>query len=291
MVRVDKASTGGFSVKAVVGIDSDNHYQAAFSLLRGLGFAGTSLELVHAEAPLPATQPDGLAYVGYGDIEKEREKLGQDFLAKAQHEAQGLGMAATVHYQLGSATSVLLEESDAHHADLIAVGSTHKSKYGAFFLGSVGRALAIGSPRSILIAKREAVPTNGLTVVFATDGSEYADACLRMFARMHPKGVKRVVVLTAVEEMENEREETTVRTHVESLVHHLCELGIPAEGRVMQGSVHEVIDATMLDTNADLLALGAQGHGFIDRVLIGSVSLHAVVATPYSVLLLRTASV
>lgn len=278
-------------MKAVLGVDSDLHYKAALHLLSGLRFPQASLELVHAEAPLPVAGPDGYVFMGYGDVEKEREKLGTDLLASAQHEAKDLGMASSIHYQLGSATSALLEQGEALHADLIAVGSTHKSKYGAFFLGSVGRALAIGSPRSVLIAKREFVHPSGLTVVFATDGSEYADACLRMFARMQPKGVERVIVLTAVEELDNEQASSPIQAHVESLVHHLCESGFRAEGRVVQGPVHEVIDTTMNETNADLLALGAQGHGFIDRVLIGSVSLHAVVATPHSILLLRTTSI
>ena len=36
-----------------------------------------------------------------------------------------------------------------------------------------------------------------------------------------------------------------------------------------------------------LMILGAQGHGFIERLLIGSTSLHQVAAEPYPVLVLR----
>ena len=39
--------------------------------------------------------------------------------------------------------------------------------------------------------------------------------------------------------------------------------------------------------NADLLVLGAQGHGFLERLTTGSVSLDQAVARPYSVIVMR----
>ncbi|RYG31629.1 universal stress protein, partial [bacterium] len=44
---------------------------------------------------------------------------------------------------------------------------------------------------------------------------------------------------------------------------------------------------TMSETGSDLLILGARGHGLIERLLIGSLALHVVVAEPYSVMVLR----
>jgi hypothetical protein len=43
----------------------------------------------------------------------------------------------------------------------------------------------------------------------------------------------------------------------------------------------------MLDTKSDLLVLGAQGHGFLARLRMGSKSFHQVVSERYSVLVLR----
>jgi nucleotide-binding universal stress UspA family protein len=43
----------------------------------------------------------------------------------------------------------------------------------------------------------------------------------------------------------------------------------------------------MLDTQADILVMGAQGHGFVERVFIGSVSLHQALYEPYPVMIVR----
>jgi nucleotide-binding universal stress UspA family protein len=57
--------------------------------------------------------------------------------------------------------------------------------------------------------------------------------------------------------------------------------------RVERGDANAAIRTVMRQENADLLILGAQGHGFLDRLQHGSVSFHQVVAESYSVLLLR----
>ena len=56
---------------------------------------------------------------------------------------------------------------------------------------------------------------------------------------------------------------------------------------VQEGESNEVIRNTMTSSDADLLIMGAQGHGFLDRLVIGSTSHHHFVAEPYPVLLLR----
>lgn len=71
------------------------------------------------------------------------------------------------------------------------------------------------------------------------------------------------------------------------MVEHLRSFDLHAEYRVVQGEPDEVLGATMKDVNGDLLAMGAQGHGFIERVMLGSLSLQQVMASPYSTLILR----
>jgi nucleotide-binding universal stress UspA family protein len=56
---------------------------------------------------------------------------------------------------------------------------------------------------------------------------------------------------------------------------------------VVEGTVEESIHRVMSDLKADLLIVGSQGHGFIDRIVVGSTSLHEVIGENYPVLLLR----
>jgi hypothetical protein len=57
----------------------------------------------------------------------------------------------------------------------------------------------------------------------------------------------------------------------------------------LRGEVNATLRELMRTEQADLLVLGAQGHGFLDRMRSGSVSFHQVVGESYSVLVLRPA--
>ena len=196
---------------------------------------------------------------------------------------------------IGGPAHQLIDRADAVHADIIAIGSTRKSKYGSFFFGSVGRALAIGSRHTVLIAKGMVKETGKLTAVFGTDHSQYADNAVAMLARMNPNGFEKVILVTAMDhdmlEGASPREKEEFKKYMANKsihqVEHLVAAGIPAEYKVLEGEFSEVIDQEMNSNSADLLILGAQGHGFMERLLIGSSSLQQIVATPHSVLILR----
>ena len=72
------------------------------------------------------------------------------------------------------------------------------------------------------------------------------------------------------------RDPDAVLALVEAVGHDLRDLSSAdeAEFRFVRGRPNDVIRQTMHDTGADLLVMGAQGHGFIDRVLIGSYDEH-----------------
>jgi len=134
--------------------------------------------------------------------------------------------------------------------------------------------------------------------VFATDYSEYSKEALYQFARIHPAGVTRLILVSAVRDV---ADEPTVMQTVESeslesrffkqeaatAVAHRAEKGITAEVHIAEGEVHGVIEAAMRDFSADLLIMGAHGHGFFERLFLGSVSLQQTLATHHPVLILR----
>jgi len=276
-------------MKSIVGIDGEGHYRSALHLLGRLAFERQSAELLHILNPTVLAEQGIVApsYAAALQIDETWKAVADALLAQAQREAAGLGVDSNVLTLIGKPAPTLIERAAEIHADLAVIGSTHKSRYGAFLLGSVGRALTIGAHQSLLVAKREHAEAGPLTAVFATDGSEYADACLRMFVRMAPKGIRRLVIVTAVDFLETDRPDSPEREHVNQLVDHVCEAGIKTEGHVVEGNPPQVIDAMMKSVHADLLIMGAQGHGFFNRLLVGSLSLQEVVATPHSVLLLR----
>lgn len=273
-------------MKTIVGIDFEGHYESALRLLSRVEFSSNHVELVHADEPLVTYVP---AVPVPFEIDDNRRIQSLDLLERANHKASAMGLHVTDRrYMIDPPTKALLDEAAAQHDDLIAIGSRQKGKYGSLFLGSVGRALAIGSRSSVLVAKGEISPTGEVTAVFATDQSEYANEALRLLLRMHPKGIGRLVLVTAIPEGDNAETERQSRADAsQKLVDQVNSFDLAAEYRIVEGTPESVIAATMKDVHADLLILGAQGHGFLDRLFLGSLSLQQVVASPFSTLLLR----
>ena len=56
---------------------------------------------------------------------------------------------------------------------------------------------------------------------------------------------------------------------------------------MLQGRTNDVLNSVMEDSRADLLILGAHGHGFIKRLVVGSTTMHMVGNEPWNMLVIR----
>lgn len=277
-------------MRAIVGVDADGSYRMAMDLFRRLDFGESRVELMHVDEWISGNYAlDPMGYELLVTTNSVRQDQTERLLAAAQTEAKAANLCAGTLAGVGRPSETLSRRAEETYADLIAVGSTHKSRAGSIFLGSVGRGLALQSHNSILIAKTPVRAQGLLTVVFATNCSEYAAESLRKFVRMRPQGVGKVVVLTAVEKFTDGLPPAEVSAHVETLVQHLRDRGFRAESQIVEAGTVEAIDDAMESNAADLLVVCSRSHGFLERVLKGSISLQEVVSTPYSVLLLRNA--
>ncbi|MEZ0326752.1 MAG: universal stress protein [Fimbriimonas sp.] len=292
-------------MKALIGVDSLGQCNAAIELVRRLDFSLEKLVLLHSvESVMPDGSFPGLAAGGtYTDMIEEFEDAGEQALREAA-EAVGSGLEIEKKLIPGDPLRTLLDSADDEAIDLIGVGTQKKSSLQAMLMGSVTRGLLTASTHSFLAAKEGFRKEGPLTAVFATDHSDYADRAVDLLARFAPKGIGRLLVLSvidpkshrAVQAMRNdgdlsgdlsvwaedrmERENLAV---CKKLAQH-----IPVcDERVERGEVNATIAKTMAAEGADLLILGAQGHGFLDRLKSGSVSFHQVVAENYPVLVLR----
>ena len=293
-------------MKAVVGIDLAGHYKGALAMLLGLGLEDLRLELVHSVEPLPSYIPElgPAAYTNAGYSE-QLHRAGETEVASAEQLACGKGVTCNTHVLDGSPAPILMDCGDTWDADLIAVGSAKRDRVSAALFGSVGRGLAVSAKQSILVAKTNGAAKEGpFTAVFATDHSEYANKCLEKLLSWAPKGLKRVHVVHAYETSDKDlailethlpkgyisaedwvAKETEAKT--KAVAQRIEDAGTPTQVLVARGHANDVIRTAMHAAKADLLIVGAQGHGFLERLLIGSVSLHQVVVEPYSVLVVR----
>lgn len=177
-------------------------------------------------------------------------------------------------------------------------------RWGSLFFGSVTRALAIESPRSFLVGKNEAVAEGPVTAVLAVDHSPYCDKCMDRFVDLAPGGLRKVTIVTAhwtdismldmaLKDSHLQAEdlyawvEDRVRSRSAAIAERLGAKGIETDVRILQAEPREAIAAAMEETKADLLVMGARGHGLKERLVLGSVAMHEVVVAPHSVLVIR----
>lgn len=291
-------------MKAIVGIDPQGCYKPALCLLAKLRFAKSEVVLlstVDAVLPFAPSEGDGGMQAEYSKV---IHNLCLSALDAAVDEACARGLHAKARLAYGAPGKVLVEEAEAQKADLVAVRATHHGLWSSSFLGSVSRSLAISCAASVLVAKDDRATPPLLNLVFATDHSEYCNRALDRFLALGPAGIRHIHVVSAWDVNDREAEilaknlpalggmaDSWIEDQVEAknaeVVAKLGQAGYSASSAAVRGDADDAIRQAMRDTKADLLVLGAQGHGFFERALAGSVALHQVVAEPYPVLIVR----
>lgn len=297
---------GGDLLKTVVGVDLGGLYAAALDLAVRLDIPGQEFDLVHVVEPMPTYTPvfSPMPVTAVDWMGKLRD-AGEAEVEKAERMACDRGAKCESRVIDGAPAASLIEHADKTNADLIAIGSGRLDRVSAALFGSVGRGLTVGAKQSLLVSKTEEIKGSGpISAVLATDHSEYANRCLEKLIAWSPKGLRKITVLTAYELDEGQAErlrasvanvDSNADQWIERQIHGRCEevagrvkaLGAETEVRVERGHPNTVLPSVMESTGADLLIVGAQGHGFLERLLIGSVSLHQVMNEPYPVLLIR----
>lgn len=293
-------------MKAIVGVDVAARYKPAIQLLARFRFSRPETVLAHYMNPLPDYAP--LEMVNGAEFQQDYlhaiENIGRAALDQAQDEACMRDLNPKCRLQLGSPSGGLIDLAAEMQADLVAVRAERGSLWATSFLGSVSRALATGCETSILIAKESVKEGLPLKVVLATDHSEESNRWFSKFLSWSAKGISEVHVVTAYEIDDHEARilranlpalggmvDTWIEEHLEGLnsrlVARLKEAGYTASSRVGAGTANDVIRQAMQDTQADVLVMGARGHGFVTRLLIGSCAMHQVTAEPYPVLVVR----
>lgn len=293
-------------MRALLGIDDAGTCHVALRMIAKLGFSDLQATLLHCvESVLPdGSFPQLASGHAIAEMIDERTASGRQSLDAAQAELARLGVAADVRLEQGSPSVCVLKVADEIDADLIVVGCSNKGRWGSLFFGSVSQAVVTGARRHLAVVKREVPADRPLTAVFATDHSDYANQCLEALLALAPKGIGRLIVLTANEvdagtaamlvrgmaELADDAEGWISEKLLErnqGIANRFKALGIDASALVIQGHPNKAIHQAMEETGADLLILGAQGRGFIERLTVGSVSFYQAVSEKHSVLILR----
>lgn len=283
----------------VVGVDLGRHYESVLNLANRLQFnhphwiLAHSIDVAMAFSGYSIISEAPLAY----DFYTAASEGGQKVLDDGKKTCESMGLDVETRLLTGSAVNELIKLAEDTSSDLICVHSERKGSLGSLFLGSVSRGIAISAPQSILISKGSIKTEGPVTAVFATDHSAYADKAIERFLEMKPAGIHNIHVISALHiSSQNPGDLETgaahalyeeAQTKTQSVVSRFTSAGYCATGQVINRPVNEAISEAMESVKADLLILGGQGHGFVHRALLGSTTLHQVVAEPHSILIIR----
>ncbi|MCG9894600.1 MAG: universal stress protein [Fimbriimonadaceae bacterium] len=282
---------------AVIGVDVTETHQSAVELLQRLALQDLKAELVTAIEPILA-DVHGL---GPTHPVMELHQMQEQAARRRQDEvAAGLGGQVTRHLETGDALHLLRRRCEESSADLAVVGASRKGWLAGLFLGSVPKGLCENAPCSFLVGKHP--PANPkLSAVIAFDGSGRSRDCLLELKRLRPQGIGTLHIVAGygVWNLENgerhppeaaQEQARGLERQCESLAAELQGLAETITVEVFEGDPNSVIHAAMAEHDADLLVMGAGGHGWLERLILGSTTMHQVLREEHNVLVLKPKS-
>ncbi len=296
------ARAGDDGVKILVGVDGGVDDSMPARLVRRLKFPDPQIDLMHAVVPITWWAGDTVvsADLAQQTLDAQREE-GEEILERARGLYHGVGTKIEIHLDFGSPSDRLLSLLEKQPADLVVAGGHPRGTFSAWASGSVGRNLVVNSHGSLMVVKGGVRTEGPVDLVVGTDHSEYSERCFDELISWNPGGIGNILVVCATEFSSDSEISAPVAERHERLREDMRGRGQRLASRfatIAQGSVDvDVVDGTpgevladaMQRTGAELLVLGAQGHGWFDRMAYGSVSFRQVVSQPYPVLVLRAA--
>jgi nucleotide-binding universal stress UspA family protein len=290
-------------VKILIGVDGGVDDSMPARLVCRLRFPKPQIDLMHAVVPITWWAGDTVvsADLAQQTLDAQREE-GENILERARALYKGTDAQIGLHLDFGSPSERLLDELRSHPADLVVVGGHPRGTFAAWASGSVGRNLVVNSESSLLVVKGGIRTEGPVDLVIATDHSGYVESCVDQLIAWAPAGFGNILVVTATDfDTDSETVASIAERHrglraeyqsrgerLAARLKPLCSGNVDVD--VVDGNPGEVLADAMQRTGAELLVLGAQGHGWFDRLAYGSVSYRQVVSQPYPVLVLRPAT-
>jgi len=223
----------------------------------------------------------------------EAKKDAQAGLDESVESLKKSGLAVRTEVVMENPRHEIPKAASAFKADLIVMGSHGRGAFGRLLMGSTAQAVLRHATCAVEIVRgpqRAAREGGGMRVLAATDGSEYAEAALRMVAgQPWPEGTEiRVIstpelpliagaypyyppeVMTEATEVNANHAREAVQKGVEIVkktgMRISCEVTEPQES-----PVRAILGMADL-WGADLIVVGSHGRRGFDRYMMGSVS-------------------
>ena len=240
------------------------------------------------------TVVDKLEPWALGELAEQVHAHAQQLVEGAAERLRLRGLAVDGRVAEGDPKTKILDHATTLGADLIVLGAHGTSAIERFLLGSVSKIVLRYAPCSVAIVRDSGTRGNALKVLLAVDGSEGSRRAAESLAgRPFPAGTE-IRVLSAVElglsalqasfeipsldvtHLESQRAAAMQRAEdaIDSARKTLEAAGLATSESisVLVASPKEIILQEAAEWPADWIVLGSNGHGALDRFLLGSTS-------------------
>lgn len=211
----------------------------------------------------------------------------------------------------GNTSDQLLELIKNDNADMILAGCGVNSNFAAFFLGSVSRKLVLYSQASVLVGRHyQDTPAEGsysrlsakekLDVLVAVDGTKGSELAIESLENLTSPvfGNLYIACIESMPYAEFGMDPSSGIPNYEAALRALRETAENAASRLRScadklevltgfGRASTQISHFAREKNLDLVMLGANRHGAIERFLLGSTAYETATGAPCSVLIFR----
>ena len=276
----------------------------AVTLARWYGASVTALHVqppaVQMAGPLAPLAPVEPVPLAPGDLDALRQRVA----AFVSPEAQDTIAIEPQAVEGDPAREILAE---AESVDVIVMGTHGRSGFERLMLGSVTERVLRRAPCSVLTiplaaaAAAAAVPVVFRRIVAAVDFSDVSMAALRQAACLAAEADARLTAMHVIEVPEHlalwiDRVDGIghVRAWADAAARHLRDAVGPdtreyahVDQRVETGKAYREILHVADEKGADLIVIGAHGHGVIEQMFIGSTAQHIVRRARCPVLIVR----
>jgi nucleotide-binding universal stress UspA family protein len=290
-------------MKILIAIDSSASADAVVSeIARRRWPEGTKARVLSVVGSVAAYS--GVSHIEpLADVETEAAKA---LVKSAVDRLTSRGLEADWVVTKGNPRTAIVDYAREWGPDFIFIGSHGHGGLTRFFLGSVAKAVLRNAPCSVGILRPftgDRLAKVGMKILLATDGSKYSEAAVRSISeRPWPRHteIKLVSVidpsehfigpLYGVAEVIGPADEIKKEMAQEALSAAgsiLNSAGLKSAGVALVGDAKARIIDEAKEWGADLVVVGAQGRGGIDRILQGSVSEAVAIHTHCSVEVIR----
>lgn len=234
------------------------------------------------------------------------DKTSEVAAGKLRRALQRRWPAGSVNIVDAEPVDAILGEATRVHADAIVVGWRGHGPVRRLLAGSVSRGVVRAAPCSVLVVHRTRPAVRQVVVGF--DGSDNSRRAVELVARLEAPAGRRVILLSAVERLyvstagvlpwiaaevaaevrrTNRQQTERAKRDLASATRSLSKAGWEVSTSVTEGAPLRDLLATVVQTRADLLVVGARGTSGIEGLFVGSVAEGALNRSPVPVLVVR----